>query len=431
MNKSKIYNILIFPAGSEIAFEINNALKYSKFIKVFGGSSINDHSAFVYNNYCCDFPYITDDNFIDYLNEYIKINKIDFIYPAMDNVQVFLTNNQEKIKARIITSDKDTVNICRSKEETYKHLSNEKFIPKFYNDVVEITCYPVFVKPKIGQGAQGVKKIENKEQLAVELSNNSDLIICEYLPGVEYTIDCFTDKNRQLRIANIRSRDRIRTGISVRSSKAKLDEKIVKISNIINEYFNFNGAWFFQMKKNINGELKLMEISPRIPGTMGLSRNIGVNFPLLTIYNMIGYDIDLLENDYNIMVDRAFINRYKLGLDYEFVYIDFDDTVICNDKVNLDVIRFIYQSLNNKKKIYLLTRHKQDIYKSLKKYKISNELFDDIIEVKGEELKSKYITKNNSIFIDDSFKERKDVKDNLNIPVFDVDMVECLLDWRV
>ena len=349
----------------------------------------------------------------------------------MDNVQVFLTNNQEKIKARIITSDKDTVNICRSKEETYKHLSNEKFIPKFYNDVVEITCYPVFVKPKIGQGAQGVKKIENKEQLAVELSNNSDLIICEYLPGVEYTIDCFTDKNRQLRIANIRSRDRIRTGISVRSSKAKLDEKIVKISNIINEYFNFNGAWFFQMKKNINGELKLMEISPRIPGTMGLSRNIGVNFPLLTIYNMIGYDIDLLENDYNIMVDRAFINRYKLGLDYEFVYIDFDDTVICNDKVNLDVIRFIYQSLNNKKKIYLLTRHKQDIYKSLKKYKISNELFDDIIEVKGEELKSKYITKNNSIFIDDSFKERKDVKDNLNIPVFDVDMVECLLDWRV
>ena len=36
--------ILIFPAGTEIAFEIFNALKYSKFVELFGGTSANDHS---------------------------------------------------------------------------------------------------------------------------------------------------------------------------------------------------------------------------------------------------------------------------------------------------------------------------------------------------------------------------------------------------
>ena len=73
-------NVLIFPAGSEIAFEINNALKYSKFITVFGGSSVLDHSEFVYSNYCSSFPQITDDWFIDFLNNYIEANRIDLVH---------------------------------------------------------------------------------------------------------------------------------------------------------------------------------------------------------------------------------------------------------------------------------------------------------------------------------------------------------------
>jgi hypothetical protein len=37
----------------------------------------------------------------------------------------------------------------------------------------------------------------------------------------------------------------------------------------------------------------------------------------------------------------------------------------------------------------------------------------------------------NAIFIDDSFAERKKVHDVLGIPVYDVDMVESLIDWRM
>ena len=36
-----------------------------------------------------------------------------------------------------------------------------------------------------------------------------------------------------------------------------------------------------------------------------------------------------------------------------------------------------------------------------------------------------------SIFIDDSFSERLSVADNLNIPVFDLDAVESLIDWKL
>ena len=36
-----------------------------------------------------------------------------------------------------------------------------------------------------------------------------------------------------------------------------------------------------------------------------------------------------------------------------------------------------------------------------------------------------------AIFIDDSFAERRKVHQTLGIAVFDVDMVESLIDWRV
>ena len=289
----KVYNVAIFPAGSEIAFEINNALKYSKFVNVYGLNSVSDHSAFVYKNYYNNLPYMTDENFIKKLNKYIKDNNIDYIYPAMDMVQVYLTNNQDKINAKIVTSDPDTVNTCRSKKKTYERLKNEDFVPKVYKKVSEVNNYPVFIKPTEGQGAHGAKKIDTEEELKFCLKHSEeDLVICEYLSGTEYTVDCFTDKNGKLVFSNIRSRDRIRTGISVRSTKQKLTNEVKKIAKTINNYFNFNGAWFFQLKKNTEGKFKLLEVSPRIPGTMGLSRNMGINFPVLTLFNMWGYDVD-------------------------------------------------------------------------------------------------------------------------------------------
>ena len=144
-----------------------------------------------------------------------------------------------------------------------------------------------------------------------------------------------------------------------------------------------------------------------------------------------GVHLNIIQNNYDIVVDRAFINRYKINYQYDNVYIDFDDTITNKGKLNINAIKFLYQLVNENKKIYLLTRHKDNIYNSLKKYKLSPELFTDIINIEEDKLKSNYIKKEKSIFIDDSFRERKDVKEKLDIPVFDVDMIESLIDWRV
>ena len=51
--------------------------------------------------------------------------------------------------------------------------------------------------------------------------------------------------------------------------------------------------------------------------------------------------------------------------------------------------------------------------------------------LKPKENKEDYIKKEKAIFIDNMYAERKSVITKLGIPVFDVDAIEVLLDWRI
>ncbi len=427
----KVNNVLIFPAGSEIALEIFQALKLSKFVKVFGATSADDHSSLVYERLVNDLPYIRQEGFISALNVVIDKYQIDYVYPAYDEAQTYLMENEDALHAKVVSAPYETVRICRSKKETYSFFNGQRFIPKTYKSCDEVDHYPVFVKPSKGQGSQGAKIISNLEDLRLALQAEGDLVICEYLPGDEYTVDCFTGKDGVLLSAKMRVRERIKAGIAVRSKIVDMPPEVLAVAKQINKSLTFRGAWFFQIKKNIVGEFKLLEISPRIPGTMGLSRNLGINYPLLTLFLMDGYEIAVDSNDYGITVDRALYSAYQLDIKYERVYLDFDDTLIINGKVNTLLMSFIYQLLNEEKEIILLTKHKTDILLDLEKYRIDKNIFSKIILIAPTDEKSNYIDAKDAIFIDDSFQERKKVKEKFKIPVFDVDMVESLINWRM
>lgn len=423
------YRIFVFPAGTEMAFEISNALKYAKMIELLGGTSRPCHAEFAFKTCVQGIPFVDDENFIDRLNDIIREYDIDYIYPAHDSVLLKLTENMARVGAKVVTSPLETVQICRSKRRTYEYLSGEPYLPQTFS-LGEDLPYPVFIKPSVGQGAQGAMRIDCREQLELALKSGGEYVICEYLPGEEYTADCFTDRHGKLRVAKLRVRERIRAGIAVRSRLLPTDSEVFSIAESLNSHFTFNGAWFFQLKKNAAGDYRLMEVSPRIPGTMAVSRNLGINFPLLTLYNMWGYDVDIIDNGAEILLDRAFISRFETDIKYDNIYIDFDDTLIVNGMVNIQLISFLYQSLNNNKRIFLLTKHTGDIYAALDQYHIAAGLFAEIIHIGRTEEKINYINPENSIFIDDSFSERKCVKDRFGIPVFDLDMVESLLDQR-
>ena len=424
-----VKNILVFPAGTEIAFEIHDALKNSKFVRLFGATSVPCHAEFVFQTCVTGLPFVDDPALIPALNRVIDAYGIDYVYPAHDSALLRFSEERDALHAKVVASARETVGICRSKTRTYRFLSGAPYLPAFYGSPDEIPGYPVFIKPAVGQGSQGARIIRDRSHLEEALSEGQEYTICEYLPGEELTVDCFTDRHGSLLVVSPRSRERIRAGIAVRSRNLPLTEELQSIAEDINRRLSFNGAWFFQVKKNAAGQFRLLEIAPRIAGTMGLTRNLGINMPLLTLYNFWGIDVSLIPNREDLLLDRAFISRFQTDLSYSSVYVDFDDTLIVRGKVNAFLMMFLYQAFNQGKRLCLLTRHSTDIFADLEKACIPASLFSEIIRLDEAGAKTDYIAPD-SIFIDDSFSERKRVRDALGIPVFDLDMVESLIDWR-
>lgn len=424
-----VKKVLVFPAGTEIAFEIHDALKDSKFVKLYGGTSVACHADFVFENCIDGFPFPDDEGFIPFLNSVIDELGIDYVYPAHDSALKKLSDERANIRAVVVASPKETVEICRSKNRTYDFLSGAAYLPAFFSCADEVPEYPVFIKPAVGQGAEGARKIQDRAHLEEALAEGREYAICEYLPGAEFTVDCFTDIHGVLRYINMRSRERIRAGIAVRSRNLPEDPRVRAVAEDLNSRLVFTGAWFFQLKLSSSGEYRLLEVAPRIAGTMGLTRNLGVNMPLLTLYCFWGSEVDVCPNRVSLLLDRAFISRFKTDISYDHVYVDFDDTLVVRGAVNSYLMMFLYQAKNEGKSLHLLTRHSADIYADLEKFCIPAALFSEIIRLDDSGRKTDYILPC-SVFIDDSFAERKRVAEQCHIPVFDLDMVESLVNWR-
>ena len=47
---------------------------------------------------------------------------------------------------------------------------------------------------------------------------------------------------------------------------------------------------------------------------MGLSLGLGVNFAQLSLFDMMGYDVEIIRNNYEIQIDRALYASYKINL---------------------------------------------------------------------------------------------------------------------
>lgn len=423
----KKYKILIYPCGTEIALEMFRSLQHAKQYELYGGSSNYNHGQFVFKKQVNDLPFITDNCDVEKIinfNNKIKSFNFDFILPAMDGVINEFARYRNYLDPIVVSSDYETTNMVRSKAKTYDLLHNIVKTP----EVIDINShynFPIFVKPDIGQGSVGSMKINSNEELLAIMQN--DLIYLEYLPGEEYTIDCFTNNDRELLYCKGRKRNRIKNGISVNTSFVEnklFEEYALKI----NEKLKFKGAWFFQLKESDDKQLKLLEVASRIAGTSSINRCKGVNLTLLTLELFCGNDIkDIIVNDFNIVVDRALDNRYKVDIQYDTVYLDYDDTVIIDNEINLILIQYIFQCINKNIKIVLISKHEGDLIDELSKFKILD-LFDDIVMLKKDEEKYKFINSKKSIFIDDSYNERKKVFENCGINVFDINSIECLLE---
>lgn len=412
----KDYNILIFPCGTEVANEIINSLKYHKYFKLYFASSEGGSYCDYRGNEISILPFVTEELFENRLSALIEEEKIDFIIPAHDDVAFSLSLIENKINAQVIGQNSAVNEIVRFKDKTYNHFKNSLPIANVFINAPLNIEFPVFTKPIRGQGSVNAQKIDSLNEYNNFFSKHKidEFIVMELLTDEEFTIDCFSDKSDVLYFG-ARTREKTTRGISIQStyiSDESLNKEFEKYANIISKDFKLNGIWFFQMKFNKNRELRLLEIGSRVSGTMMLNRARGVNFIELAIYQKLGHSVEVIVNDIEVSLARALVPIYKHNIEFDNLYVDFDDALLLDKKyINTEIMKLIFQVKNEGKKVYLITKNKNfNLADTLHKFGITN-VFDEIIHLNENEKKVSYMKKK-SVLIDDSFSERKEAMRN-------------------
>ena len=423
-------NILVFPCGTEIANEIINSLEDNKYFELFFASSVEKSFCSFRSKPISQLPFVDNEGFLDDLKKLLEENSIDYIIPAHDDVAYALSRIEGIGSCKVIGQSSRVNDIVRFKDKTYEFFKNELPIADIYEDI-KTENFPVFVKPIKGQGAYNAYSLEDMEAYTAFFSqhNRDEFIVMEELTGDEFTIDCFSDCGEVL-YAGARTREKTTKGISVITSfisDQNLNHEFEKYADIISSKLGMHGIWFFQMKYDKSNNLKLLEIGPRIPGSMVLNRARGINFAELAIYQAIGMSIKVVYNNIDISLGRALTCKFKHNIDFDSLYIDFDDTLFLDEKrINSKLIRLIFDFKNKDKKVYLITKNtKNNLTKTLHCFGITN-IFDDIIHLRENELKVDYMN-NKSLLIDDSFQERK-VAIDYGHYAYGIDSIDVLLD---
>ena len=173
--------------------------------------------------------------------------------------------------------------------------------------------YPVIMKPKEGTGSKEVVLIQNELDFNYWSKKNVNYILVEYIPGKEFTADCFFNWNGKCLGVNVRERIKMNGGGAVITK----NEYKIDVDNLINKLEStgvIKGPVNFQFKKLLNGDLIVFDFNTRFAsGGLPLSVKSGFDIPNILIKYLNGDKIEKwipnIEND-NLYLIKYFEEYY-------------------------------------------------------------------------------------------------------------------------
>jgi carbamoyl-phosphate synthase large subunit len=230
-------------------------------------------------------PEADDHSFIDRINEIVEKYGVNLLLPTSGfDIYPYSEFKEQLIErgAFPVVSDMDSLLTCKDKMLTYERLKSKFDLPFTTTDPTEIGVFPIMAKPRYGKGSRDIMRLDNIDDIRYITSKMNDLIFQEFLPGTEYTVDVLSDLEKRALIAVPRIRIQTKAGISTKGRILR-NRKIEEECKQIADFIGIRGPCCIQMKEDTNGDVKLVEINPRMGGGTIFTTLAGANFPMMLI----------------------------------------------------------------------------------------------------------------------------------------------------
>jgi len=290
----KVYNVLLLEAEYRKVLPVVRAFAkkgHNVYTVSLNKFSIGGSSKYVKKNYFVE--QLTVQNVL----EIVEKHNIDVIIPSNEKSVELLSSNEDKFTVPLVTPSMESYLICRDKLKTIQFAEKlgvrvpKTFTFKDYEDFKdhfhEIDVSPLVLKPKSSAGSRGLLYIDNKEQLLNTLTKDyidkyGFPIIQERIPSGGRPVGSsflYYDGQEVLCFCHQRLREYPPSGGPSTLAISIYDQKALDIGRKLLSNLKWNGLAMVEFKEDPRtSELVLMEINPRMWGTIGLAIFSGADF---------------------------------------------------------------------------------------------------------------------------------------------------------
>jgi carbamoylphosphate synthase large subunit len=220
-------------------------------------------------------PFLLQKEYKKELRNLVEEWKINYIIPTLQEELEDIEDIVSDMKVKLLLSSKETIKICCNKREFYLWI--QKHFPEFLINWTTLDNLEalgnfkdsdtIFVKPTKGRGSSNCYLLDNKtiKTFINNAKNLKEWVAMEYMPGSEWTVDCYIKKDGEIAFTVPRKRLRILDGVSLKGTTINNKKIIENTKKIINK-LNFKGPICVQWIEDVDGTPKIMEINPRFSG---------------------------------------------------------------------------------------------------------------------------------------------------------------------
>lgn len=290
-------------------------------------------------------PVATSDEYVDIVLDICRKENVDIYFPNISAEVTAVAKRKidfEKIGTLISAPDKNSVEIANNKLKLYEFLQSKGIsVPKFYGvhsvEEFKVGCanlgypkVPVCLKIVDGSGSRGVRIIDstrNRYQIFINEKPNSlfvtyeemlsilkeaddfhEMLLVEYLPGNEFTVDLLADHGK---VKYLVGRENVVSLMSIaQESIVREDSDAYQMSVLVVQALGLDGNIGFDFIRNSEGKPILMDLNPRITATVSVIAAAGVNLPYLRVKQLLNEVLPGVEPQYGTCLKRRYGEIY-------------------------------------------------------------------------------------------------------------------------